>query len=551
MFPRAPPYHIVVSRHQRHLLFPLLSPRRCPFSGASGSGPDPTDLWIAKLVSTVFHLSPSPAIAADRIAPIRHLLSPSVALAALRRHADPLSALAFFELSCSAFGITHSAAAFRFVIRSLCQSGFHDDALKVFDQMANEGHGIEESFLEFLAVSCIESGKLDLAVGLLGRASEFSCRYQSYTLNKLLSLLVGRNLVNDAVLFLRQHLHSEFLTPDTCSFNIVIKGLCRLGDIDAAFNFSDQMRSFGCSPDMVTHNTLIDGLCRAKQLDRAQELLQRIQLDGSSLPNVVTYTSVISGYCKMGKMEEALGVFSEMTGAGIRPSRVTYNVLIDGYGKVGDMLSAVSVYERMLASGCPPDVVTFTSLIDGYCRSGWLDDAMKLWNEMSQRELKPNAYTYAVAINSFCRMNRLNEARKLLKELKGRRDVMPHAFIYNPVIDGLCKCGRVDEANVVVLEMEERRCKPDKFTYTILIIGHCMKGRMAEAIALFQKMVSSGCTPDSITVNSLVSFLLKAGMPNEINKIMLTASERYIGLDKPCQEIPSSLGKSMGISVAM
>ncbi|KAJ8500581.1 hypothetical protein OPV22_011133 [Ensete ventricosum] len=312
MFPRAPPYHIVVSRHQRHLLFP----RRCPFSGASGSGPDPTDLWIAKLVSTVFHLSPSPAIAADRIAPIRHLLSPSVALAALRRHADPLSALAFFELSYSAFGIAHSAAAFRFMICSLCQSGFHDDALKVFDQMANEGHGIEESFLEFLAVSCIEAGKLEPA------------------------------------------------------------------------------------------------------------------------------------------MEEAFGVFTEMTGMGIRPSRVTYNVLIDGYGKVGDTLSAVSVYERMLACGCPPDVVTFTSLIDGYCRSGRLDDAMKLWNEMSQRELKPNAYTYAVAINS-------------------------------------------------------------------------------------------------ITVSSLVSCLLKAGMPNEINKIMLTASERYMGLDKPCQEIPSSLGKSMDISVAM
>nr|CAD1826118.1 unnamed protein product [Ananas comosus var. bracteatus] len=170
------------------------------------------------------------------------------------------------------------------------------------------------------------------------------------------------------------------------------------------------------------------GLCRAEQVDRGHEILQRIRMDGTCMPNVVTYTSVISGYCKMGRMEEAFRVFNDMIGLGIKPSRVTYNVLIDGYGKAGDMPSAASVYERMALCGCPPDVVTITSLIDGHCRNGQLDDALKLWNEMGRRELRPNIYTFATMINFLCKKNRLGEAQVLLKELNERTDIIPRAF---------------------------------------------------------------------------------------------------------------------------
>ncbi|WOL06639.1 hypothetical protein Cni_G15373 [Canna indica] len=546
MFSHAPPYLLVT---RRHLLF-RYHRRLSAETGSGPSRPDRVDLWIAKLVSTIFRLSPSPAAAADRLAPLRQVLSPSVIFTALRRIPDPLSALGLFNLSRTAFGVVHFDAAFRFMICCLCRSGLHDDALKVFDEMVSDGHSNDGPFMEFLANSCLEAGKLDLAIAFFHKASHLGYFLQPYTLNKLLTLLIEKNRVNDASVFLRQHLDLQSLSVDTFSFNIIIKGLCKVSDLDTALKFFNQMGSYGFLPDTVTHNILIDGLCKADQVDRGHKILQKIQLDGSCVPNVVTYTSLIHGYCKIGKMKEAYGIFDEMIGIGVRPSRITYNILIDGYGKVGDMLSAISLYERMLICGCPPDIVTFTSLIDGYCRNEQLDDAMKLWNEMNRRELKPNAHTFSVVIHYLCRKNRLAEARNLLKTLNGRRDLLPHAFIYNPVIDGLCKAGDVDQANVVLLEMEERQCMPDKFTYTILIIGHCKKGRMLEAIAIFQKMVNSGCAPDSITVGSLVSCLLKAGIPNEINKVMLIASGRNSKLDIP-RIVETPLGKSMGISVAI
>ncbi|KAJ0049295.1 hypothetical protein Pint_17037 [Pistacia integerrima] len=101
-----------------------------------------------------------------------------------------------------------------------------------------------------------------------------------------------------------------------------------------------------------------------------------------------------------------------------------------------------------------------------------------------------------------------------LVQVRWRRLHVYFAEMHNSVIDGLCKAGNVDEANAIMTEME-KRCKPDKITFTSVIIGHCMKGRIFEAISIFDKMVTIGCALDNITVNSLISFLLKVGMPNE------------------------------------
>ncbi|OAY64315.1 pentatricopeptide repeat-containing protein At2g06000-like [Ananas comosus] len=534
----------------RRLPLPLLlsSSSSSSSSAAAAPPPHPAELWIAKALATAFVLSPS-----ARLGPFGPLLlTPLAASEALRRLPTADSALALFELARSALGVAHSPDAYRFLVGLLCRSGLHGDALKVFDEMASHGHSPDASFLAFVANSCAEAGLLDPCIRLLNRASEFNSRLEPYTVNKVMSLLIARNRIQDAVFLFSEQLNSQLFMPDAWSFNIVIKGLCRIGDIKGAFELFEKMSSFRCSPDTVTHNILVDGLCRAEQVDRGHEMLQRIRMDGTCMPNVVTYTSVISGYCKMGRMEEAFRVFNDMIGLGIKPSRVTYNVLIDGYGKAGDMPSAASVYERMALCGCPPDVVTITSLIDGHCRNGQLDDALKLWNEMGQRELRPNIYTFATMINFLCKKNRLGEAQVLLKELNERTDIIPRAFVYNPIIDGLCKVGNVDEANSIMLEMERKKCFPDKYTYTILIIGHCMKGRISEAIAIFEKMVATGCAHDGVTISCLVTCLLKAGMPNKVESIMLIASGSSPRLDtSSVQDSPLSVRKSADISVAV
>ncbi|XP_062225755.1 pentatricopeptide repeat-containing protein At2g06000-like [Phragmites australis] len=524
----------------RHRLLHSFSPK--------GHQPPPpphaAELWIAKALASAAFLRPHSLPAFRGVAP-----SPLAVAAALHLAPCADSALRLFDaLHSPSLSVTPSEHSYRHVIALLCRSGRHGDALRLFDQMTDQsGYFPDAGFLSFLACSCTSAGLLDGATAFLSKASQYGCSIEPYACNRLMNSFIDHGRALDAIALFERWIQEGLYTPDVWSFNVVIKGVCRVGDVQKALELVERMDEFGCSPDTVTHNILVDGLCRVKEVNKGREVLRRLQRDGVCMPNVVTCTSVISGYCKAGRMEDAMAVYNDMVGSGITPNVVTYNVLINGYGKAGDMKSAVGVYQQMMLRRCPPDVVTFSSLIDGYCRCGQLDGATGIWKEMAQFHIQPNVYTFSIIIHSLCKQNRSEEALGLLRELNMRADIAPRAFIYNPVIDILCKGGKVDEANLILMDMEEKGCHPDKYTYTILIIGHCMKGRISEAITFFHKMVETGCYPDNITVNSFISCLLKAGMPSEVDHIMLIASGRA----SSSQKVSSPLSQSLDISVAV
>ena len=494
-----------------------------------------SEAWLVKVVCTLFVRSQSLDTCWGYLS---KNLTPSIAFEVIKRLNNPKLGLKFFELSRVNLSVNHTFRTYNWLMRSLCQMGYHDSAKFIFDCMRGDGHLPDNSVIEFLVSSYAQVGKLDIGEKLLDDLKCDDFRVSAVVYNSFLNVLVKRNQVAEAVCLFRKHMGSHF-HPDTWTYNILIQGLCGIREVRTAFEFLDDMENFGCSPDIVTYNTLISGLCRINDVDRGCELLKKVQSRSELSLDVRTFTSIISGYCKLGRMEEASALFDEMINSRIKPNAVTFNALIDGFGKAGDMASATALFEKMPFHSSCPDVITFTSLIDGYCRYGQLNLGLKLWREMSARNVSPNGYTFSVLIHSLCKDNRLHEARDFLKQLN-RSNIVTKPFMYNPVIDGYCKAGNVDEANRIVVEMEEKRCNPDKITFTILILGNCMKGRLLEAIGVFNKMMAIGCAPDKITVDCLVSCLFKAGMPNEAIQIKKNAVE-YLNLGVSCSRSLNSI----------
>ncbi|KAL5768513.1 hypothetical protein ACOSP7_015059 [Xanthoceras sorbifolium] len=516
-----------------------------PFNDGEVNYQNSHELWFVKVVCTLFVRSH--CCLDTCVGYLNKNLTPLVSFEVLKRLNDPKLGLNFLEFTRVNLNLNHYFKTYNLLMRSLCEMGLHDSAKVVFDYMRSDGHFPNSPLIEFLVSSFTKVGKFHIIKGLLSQLQSEEVTVDIFTYNSLLNVLVKMNKVDEAVCMFKEHI-GLYSRPDTWTFNILIRGLCKIGEVTKAFKCFHDMGSFGCSPDVVTYNTLITGMCRVNEVARGHKLLMDIQVRSDILPDVVTYTSVISGYCKLGKLREASNLYNEMISSGIEPSDVTFNVLIDGFGKAGDMVSAESMCEMMLSSGWPPDVVTFTSLIDGYCRNGQVNQGLKLWDEMNARNLSPNVYTFAVLINALCKENRLNEAHQFLQDLR-QSDIIPKPFIYNPVIDGFCKAGNLDEANAIVAEMEEKRCKPDKVTFTVLIIGHCVKGRMFEAISIFNKMLTIGCAPDNITVNSLISCLLKSGMPGEAFHIMQIASEGLnLGFSSLRKAVPMSTSTEIPVA---
>ncbi|KAL4578917.1 hypothetical protein LXL04_015049 [Taraxacum kok-saghyz] len=468
-------------------------------SKSQGQTGGAASVWFVKAVCTLYVRRKSPVTEVRFSDYLRKSLNSSTAFSVIEHintnWNNPNMAFSFLQYTKVMLNLVHSFETYDFLLHSICQVGAHDLAKPVLDLMRIDGLFPDSSLLSIIITSFMNAGKLDVAKELITDYSQYTIETDHPPLscslfNRLLSSLMKSNKVNEAVTFFEK----VILTSSQCY-----------------------------SPDVYTFNIVISGLCKAREVTKAFELLQNMHMVDKCSPNVVTFTSIITGYCKLGKMEEALHLFDNMTNLGIKPNTITFNVIIDGFGKSSNMVSVSIFYKKMLDFGCTPDVITFTSIIDGHCRVGELPKALKIWDEMSRRNLHPNIYTFSILINSFCKEGRLNEARDILKELNKRTDLVPKTFLYNPVIDGFCKAGNVDEANVIVKEMEGKGVICDKLTFTILIIGHCMKGRMSEAISLFDKMRECGCVPDSITVSSLVSRLLKAGMPKEAYEIKKVA----------------------------
>ncbi|WOH14141.1 hypothetical protein DCAR_0933657 [Daucus carota subsp. sativus] len=493
-------------------------------------------VWFVKVLCTLC-IRTSPSLQIFKSQYFEKNLNPFLAFEVIKHvnfsFSNPELAFGFFQFTRTNLRVVHSFDTYYMLLRSFPEMGFHDLAKDVLDCMRLDGYLLDNALFEFLVMSFANAGKFEVARELfiaqellfVRSGSDRVGKISAYVYNNFLSLLVKKNQVNEAIGFFRDHvLRSKCCFPDTCTFNIVLRGMCKVGEPDKAFVMLNDMDNHGCLPDVVSFNTLINGFCRIGNVARAYELLRKIQSEGRFPPDVVSYTSVISGYCRLGEMYNASSIFDEMINRGVKPNLVTFNAVIDGFAKTGDMSSALNIYEKMLHLGCPPDVVTFTSLMDGHCRIGQVDHGLNLWNEIYTRKLLPNVYTFSVIINALCKQNRLDEAHNFLKQLNSRGDIAPQPFLYNPVIDGFCKCGNVDKANVILREMEEKKCKPDKLTFTILILGHCMKGRMFEAINMFNKMLAVGCSPDKITIKSLVSCLQKAGMPKEAHKIRLAVA---------------------------
>ncbi|KAJ1392825.1 Tetratricopeptide-like helical domain superfamily [Sesbania bispinosa] len=473
------------------------------------------EVWFVKIACTIFVHSNSLDCFLGYFS--KHL-TPSLVSEVVHRLTIPTLGFKFVEFTRDKLHImNHSYWTYNMLLRSLCQSNLHSSAKLVYDWMRCDGQFPHNWLLGFLVSSYALAGSFDISKELLADVQCNNVGVNAVVYNDLFNILIKQNKVGDAVVLYRELIRLHY-RPVTYTINILIRGLCRAGDINEAFNLLGDIKSFGCSPDIVTYNTLIHGLCRINEIGRARCLLNEICSKGELAPDVVSYTTIIAGYCKLSKMKEGALFFDEMIRSGTEPNTFTFNALIDGFGKLGDMASAVAMYEKMLLHGCPPDVATFTSLINGYFGVGQVNHALEMWHEMNERNISASLHTFSVLVCGLCKNNRLHEARDILRLLK-QSDIVPQPFVYNPVIDGYCKSGNVDEANKIIAEMEEKRCKPDKMTYTILIIGHCMKGRMSEAIGIFDKMLAVGCSPDEITVNNLRSSLLMAGMSGEAARV--------------------------------
>ncbi|KAG8044249.1 hypothetical protein GUJ93_ZPchr0136g33675 [Zizania palustris] len=271
--------------------------------------------------------------------------------------------------------------------------------------------------------------------------------------------------------------------PDVVTYNTLADGWCRVKDTSRALDVLRQMVESGITPTKTTYNIVLKGFFRAGQLQHAWnfflQMKKRGSKDDSCKPDVVSYTTMVHGLGVAGQVEKARKMFDEMSKEGCAPSVATYNALIQVICKKGNVEDAVVVFDEMLVKGYMPNVVTYTVLIRGLCHAGKIDRAMTMLGRMKNEGCEPLVQTYNVLIRYSFEEGEMEKGLDLFERMSKGEECLPNQDTYNIIISAMFMRKRAEDmalAARMVEEMVERGYLPRKFMFNRVLNGLMLTG---------------------------------------------------------------------------
>ncbi|CAN6446042.1 unnamed protein product [Victoria cruziana] len=280
----------------------------------------------------------------------------------------------------------------------------------------------DEFFRDLIKFYAHVANNPERAVRALYEMPEFRCWPTVATFNCVLNMLVCTKRY--------ETMHELYLAAsklgvklDACCFNILIKALCQLGKMDAAYALVDEMPKQGCKPNRKTYATLMHHLCEQGNVDEAIRLYERTESTGCH-HDTITFNILISGLCKQKRVAEGMDLLDKMKYKGIFPNSGSYLAVIYCLLDMKKSLDAKEYLYRMMSEGFAPSFRSFKLLIQGLCTERLLDDAELVLREMIRHGFVPRMGTW----------------RRLLNKMFPRTG---NIYIHNDVFDELTQVGSV------------------------------------------------------------------------------------------------------------
>ncbi|GMH03873.1 hypothetical protein Nepgr_005712 [Nepenthes gracilis] len=266
-------------------------------------------------------------------------------------------------------------------------------------------------------------------------------------------------------------------------WSILIDGLCKRGRHVLAIYLLEKMIDTGCSPNVVTYTSLVKGLMESEMINDALRILNLMESRGCEV-DLVLCNMLIDCFSKIGRYDEALGVFFGLRKHNIYPDSYTYSSLFSTLRLSGKFHLLPKVAG---GSVIPADLVVCNSLISYFCKAGLATHAVKFYDSMLEKGFTPDKYTFAGLLNALCRAKIIDEAIKVYHGI-----TMNHfdldAHVHTMIIGGLIKAGKHHRAIHLFREAVTAKYPLDVVSYTVAIHGLVTGSRVEEAYNLYNQM---------------------------------------------------------------
>ncbi|KAF3454003.1 hypothetical protein FNV43_RR04446 [Rhamnella rubrinervis] len=430
-------------------------------------------------------------------------------------------------------------AACNTLLRELCSQGMILEAFDCFVRISDAGLFLGFWSFNVLIDGLCNRGYMDEALQMYDIMSNRNgCLPTVHLYKTLFYGLCKRGQVLEAELLFME-MESKGLYIDKVMYTTLINGYCKNKKMEMAMRVFLRMLKTGCEPDICTCNTLIQGYMKLHLYDKGRAIFKQMTEWGMQ-PDVSTYGIMINENCKKGKIDYALNRLSEvdellksMMDGGVVPDHVLFLILAKKFPKDHLLQLALMILQAIAKNGCGFDLSRLSYSASLSPSRDQEQEIHILLEEISRRNLNLAVVAFSVCINALTMGGKIEIALICLDRMLNL-GCRPSLFTYNSLIKCLCQEGLFEDAKSLIDFMKSQGIVPDHATYLIMINEYCKRGclsrkkRILEAEDNFKKMLEAGVDPDEVVYLTMINGYLKNGRAVEAHRLFDNMVENSI-----------------------
>ncbi|KAJ6800507.1 pentatricopeptide repeat-containing protein-like, mitochondrial [Iris pallida] len=342
------------------------------------------------------------------------------ALLKIKKERDPEKLFLLFEANARNRLVVENRFIFEDTVSRLAGAGRLDLVEQLLEHQKGLPQGRREGFVVRIIMLYGRARMPDHALKTFSEMHLLGCCRTVKSFNATLKVLYENRRFDQLQKVVDGGVAELGIVLDDISYNIIIKSVCEMGSLNAAYSVMVDMEKAGIKPDVVTYTTLMSAFYKLGQREIGDGLWNLMVLRGCS-PNLASYNVRIQFLINRQKAWQANTLIRKMDISGIKPDELTYNLIIKGFCMIFELDMAKRIFFAMNRRGCNPNSKIYQTMVHYLCKGGEFDMAFRLCKDSMERNWFPNVDTTNKLLKGLVSISKGINAREILKLVQGRR----------------------------------------------------------------------------------------------------------------------------------
>ncbi|XP_068663825.1 pentatricopeptide repeat-containing protein At5g56310 [Aristolochia californica] len=347
--------------------------------------------------------------------------------------------LARFAFSIFTRNIRPDIYLYNTMIQILSQTEYAKDAILLYTKLHILGFRPDTYSFPFVLKAVTHLTALEVGREIHAQVIRIGFDSDPHVATGLIQMYSTCRIILDA-----RHLFDEMCYTDLISWNAMVAGYVKNGDLDTARALFEQMSE----RNVITWTTIIAGYAQTNRSEEAISMFQRMQLANIE-PDEIAMLAALSACAQLGALELGEWIHNCIDKQGLFRIVPLTNALIDMYAKSGNIGKALKVFENMRHRS----VITWTTMIAGLALHGLGVEALEMFSRMERARVKPNDVTFIAILSACSHFGLVDLGRCYFNIMNSRYHIKPKIEHYGCLIDLLGRAGFLEEAQELVRTM--------------------------------------------------------------------------------------------------